>query len=97
MPAKKLKVDWTTKAEIDLQSIYYNLLEKNSAEISGKIRNDIFAAPNQIVFPEQFQFDEYRKDFRRIVVRNFKILYETNGDIVTVITIIDCRRLPSKI
>lgn len=96
MPQNKPTVVWTAKAETDLKAIYYNLKEKNSTDISDRIRDEIFAAPNHIVFPEQFQFDEYRTNFRRIIVRNFKILYETKHNIITVISVIDCRRLPSK-
>ena len=97
MDPKNLTVAWTAKAKNDLKLVYYNFLERNSKETSLKIRNEIFAAPGLIVFPEQFQFDENRNDLRRIIVCDFKILYETENNIITIITVLDCRRLPSKI
>jgi hypothetical protein len=60
------KVTWTTSAKSDLRKIL------------GVVSNDTFAeivnAPLDIVFSEQFQFDEYRIDCRRIIVGNYKLL-----------------------
>ncbi|TEB40464.1 hypothetical protein D0809_30475, partial [Flavobacterium circumlabens] len=47
----------------------------------------LFDSPNHIVFAEQFQLDEYRLDCRRIIVRNFKILYQIKDDSIFIIKI----------
>ena len=73
-------VVWSDQAKADLREVYNNLLYKNSGETAKKIRSEIFFAPNVIVFPEQFQYDDFLTEFRRIIVRNYKILYDADGN-----------------
>jgi plasmid stabilization system protein ParE len=94
MTPKKLFIKWSGDAINDLRNIYYDLLKRNSKPTSSKIRDEIFAASRSIVFPEQFQVDEYRKNFRRIIVRNYKVLYVVEKDMINIVTVIDSRRNP---
>ena len=91
-----LSVNWTAKAKADLKSIYYHLLENNSKEISLKIRDEIFSAPKTIIFPEQYQFDDFMFECRRMVIRNYKILYSAEENAITVIGVFNSHRHPSK-
>lgn len=68
-------VIWTSKSFEDISNIHQYLSNKISLETANKVVDKIYQAPNSITFGEQFQIDEYRKDCRRIIVRNYKILY----------------------
>ncbi len=70
----KFKIIWSSESKRDLRKIKNNLSKSRLKSIS--------IAPRQIVFGEQFQIDEYRKDCRRIIVGNYKVLYQfTNNEI----------------
>ncbi|MDQ1167918.1 hypothetical protein QE431_004236 [Flavobacterium sp. SORGH_AS 622] len=51
---------------------------------------------NEIVFAEQFQLDEYRLDCRRIVIRNFKVLYQIRENSIFVIRVFNSFQKPVK-
>ena len=89
MPADKLLIKWSDEAIANLKSVYYNLLRRNSRETALKIRNEIFKAPGGIVFPEQFQKDEVYTKYRRIIVRNYKILYLIDRNTILITTVIN--------
>jgi len=90
MAVGKLTVKWSSEAIADLKSIYYYLLRKNSNETALKIRNEIFEASRNIVFPEQYQVDDIYNKYRRIVIRNYKILYSTEAKNIHITTVINC-------
>ncbi len=84
-------VKWSEEAIADLKFIYFNLLQRNSKAASEKIRNDIFHASRGIVFPEQYQLDEIHAKYRRIVVRNYKLLYRVEDKTIRIISVVDSR------
>jgi addiction module RelE/StbE family toxin len=83
----KIKIFWTGNAKQDLKEIYISIKNKISKETALKIRDELFNSPNLIVFAEEFQLDEYRLDCRRIIVRNFKILYQIKDDSIFIIRV----------
>ena len=96
MSQQKLSITWSLRAQSDVKSIYFQLLGKNSKDTSKKIRDEIIAAPKTIIFPEQFQIDEYIAKCRRIIIRNYKILYSAEGTAITIISVFNSFRHPSK-
>ena len=73
----KYKVKWSINAKNDLKKL--------NTVISNSKLDAIYNAPVQIIFPEQFQIDDYRKDCRRIIEGNYKILYQfKNNEIIIV-------------
>lgn len=82
---------WSNIAKADLRSIYNSLLFKNSKETTRKIREEITSAPEAVVFPEQYQFDEIHTKYRRIVVRNYKLLYRIEDKTIRIISVVDSR------
>ncbi|TRX34130.1 type II toxin-antitoxin system RelE/ParE family toxin [Flavobacterium sp. ZT3R18] len=82
------KVFWTASAKGDLRKII------------GVVSNDKFTeiveAPLGIVFLEQFQFDEYRVDCRRIIVGNYKLLYQFKDNVIIVVRVFNTRQDPNK-
>lgn len=75
----KFKVKWSISAK--------NELKRLDTIISNAKLDAIYNAPEQIVFPEQFQIDEYRKDCRRIIEGNYKILYQFRNNEIRIIKI----------
>ncbi len=92
----KIEVFWTANAKQDLKEIYILIKKKISKETALKIRDELFNSPNDIVFTEQFQLDEYRLDCRRIIVRNFKILYQIKENSIFVIRVFNSFQDPIK-
>ena len=92
----KLKIFWSENAKADLKDIYFQLKEKYSKETALKIRTEVLQEINKIVFPEQFQTDEYRLDCRRIIIRNYKVLYQNTEDSIYIIRIFNSFQNPEK-
>ena len=84
----KFKIIWSSESKRDLKKIKNNLSKSRLKSIS--------VAPRQIVFPEQFQIDEYRKDCRRIIEGNYKILYQFKNDEIRIIKIFNSLHDPIK-
>ena len=89
-------VIWTSKSFEDISNIHNYLSNKISIETANKIIDEIYQAPNSITFVEQFQIDEYRKDCRRIIVRNYKILYHIKDSEIFVIRVFNTLQDPTK-
>lgn len=92
----KLKIFWSENAKGDLKDIYFQLKEKYSKETALKIRTEVLQEINKIVFPEQFQTDEYRLDCRRIIIRNYKVLYQNTEDSIYVVRVFSSFQNPEK-
>ncbi|KRD62721.1 hypothetical protein ASE40_02735 [Flavobacterium sp. Root935] len=96
MSNTKFEIFWTSNAKEDLKEIYISLKNRISKETALKIRNELFNCTNEIVFAEQFQLDEYRLDCRRIVIRNFKVLYQIRENSIFVIRVFNSFQKPVK-
>ncbi|MDN5210722.1 hypothetical protein QQ020_01645 [Fulvivirgaceae bacterium BMA12] len=51
-------------------------------------------SPKKIHFSKQYQLDEINPKFRRIVVRDYKILYKEVGGTIHVLDIVSIRQPP---
>ena len=87
---------WTTNAKLDLKDIYLSLEQNISLRVAIKITGEIFESLNSIVLPEQFQIDDYRIDCRRIIIRNYKILYQFHNHTIYVVRIFNTFQDPIK-
>jgi mRNA-degrading endonuclease RelE of RelBE toxin-antitoxin system len=84
----KFKIIWSLESKKDLNKIKNNISKSRLKNIS--------VAPKQITYPEQYQIDEYRKDCRRIIIGNYKILYQFEKHIVFVIRVVNSLHDPIK-
>ena len=96
MTLQKLIISWSDRAKSDVKNIYFQLLNRNSKSSSQKIRDEIINAPSTIIFPEQFQLEEYHTECRRIIVRNYKILYTVQDTTILIISVFNSHSHPSK-
>ena len=83
------KIIWSSTSIEDLNKIKYN--------ISKSTFNKIVSSPKKIVFAEQFQKDEFRKDCRRIIVNNYKILYQFSNNQINIIRVFNTSHNPNTI
>ena len=92
----KLEVFWSESAKLDLKDIYLYLKESYSKETALKIREELYHSTDKITFPKKFQIDDYRMDCRRIVIRNYKVLYQIKEDSIFVVRIFNAYQNPLK-
>lgn len=90
------KITWTSKSFEDISQIYNYLSTRISVETAHKIIDEIYQAPSVIKYVDQFQTDEYRKDCRRIIVRNYKILYTVIDSEIFIIRVFNTVQNPTK-
>ena len=77
------KIFWSLTAIDDLKTI-----------LSKKTLLEITNSPKTIVFPEQFQIDEYRLDCRRIIIKNYKILYQHQDNAIYIVRVFNTFQNP---
>jgi plasmid stabilization system protein ParE len=78
----RLTVDWSLKAEKDLEKIFEYIKEKTlSNNLALNVVNDIFDTAINIHFINQFQIDEFLGEpYRRIIIRNYKVIYVAKNE-----------------
>jgi len=73
---KRVVLKWSAKSLNALQDIYDFYAEK-SVDAANRIVNEIIETAETITFPEQYQRDEIMPQYRRMIVRHYKIIYHT--------------------
>jgi plasmid stabilization system protein ParE len=96
MSNPKYPIFWTTNAKLDLKEIYFSLEQKISPHVAASITNEIFESIKAITFPDQFQIDEYRIDCKRIIIRNYKVLYQFHHNTIYIVRIFNTFQNPIK-
>lgn len=89
---------WSDEAKVDLRKIY-EYIKGKSEQGAMNVVLDIIAATKTVQFPYQYSKEEYFPKCRRIVVRDYKILYTVNEKehIIYIVTIFDTRQTPDKL
>lgn len=92
------RVIWTDEAKSDLKEIF-DFLKKKSPQGAKNVIKDIRTATQSVHFPDQNEVEEYNKSYRRIVVRNYKLLYriELERKELVVFSVFDSRQNPDKL
>jgi plasmid stabilization system protein ParE len=70
-----LKIIWTNTAKDQLKAIfeYYKVKSLQGAQ---NVKNDILKASRELHFVEQYQQDEIEPEYRKIIVRDYKLFYK---------------------
>ena len=91
------KIIWTNKAKISLYEIW-SFYAEVYLPVADKIVAEIITATEDLKFQEQYQQEETLVgNYRRIIVRHFKIIYKPLEDEgIIIIQIFDTRQNPSK-
>lgn len=85
----------TEKAKENLRQIY-NYYKEQSEQGAKNVIKDIIKKIRTLHYPEQYQRDEIAPDFRRMIVRHYKILYTYENKTINIHRIFDVRQDPSK-
>lgn len=89
----KFKIVWTKQARESLKKIHDYYKEK-SIQGARNVRSDLLQSPKTILYAKQYQTDEINPKYRRIVVRDYKVLYKVNNEVIQVVDIISTRQSP---
>jgi len=84
---------WTHEAEIDIDEIYEYYFEKSPLAAS-RIINDIITSAESLVFSDQYQIEDYKTNCRRIIIRNYKVLYTYHDEFIYILRVFDTRQNP---
>lgn len=92
------KIKWSNEAKSDVKNIY-DFVKLISVEAAKNLVTDIRNAPKSVVFENQYSADEYASQCRKIVVKNYKILYvaDVQNKIINIIAVFDTRQNPDKL
>ncbi len=91
------KIIWTDKAKTSLHHIWKFYAEVNP-ELGDKIVNEILQGVAGMIFLEQYQLEEaLSENYRRIIVRHFKIIYRPIENGILVLQVFDTRQNPDKL
>ena len=93
---KVRQVKWTNSAKIALKHIFefHAAISELAAEI---IIKDIIDTADSIVFAHQYQVDAINPKYRRMIVKQYKIIYKTGDNIVFIMNIVSTRANPVKL
>ena len=87
MPETSPKVVWTREARKSLNAIL-DYRYKDILSARKIIRSDIISSSKEIVFATQYQRDEVFPQYRRISVRDYKILYKEIEGVVYIMNVV---------
>lgn len=93
---KVTKIEWTDTAKVALKNVF-DFHAKFSEEAAINIVSDIIDAADAIVFSKQYQVDEINPNYRRIVIRDYKILYKVSRKTIYIMNIVSAKDNPEKL
>jgi plasmid stabilization system protein ParE len=88
---KFIKVVWTDTAKNHLKTIF-NYYKEKSIQGANNIKSEILSTTKNIHFREQYQRDEIEPEYRRIIVRDYKILYFVKDEVIYISKIFSTKR-----
>jgi plasmid stabilization system protein ParE len=91
----ELKKAWTKIAKEQLKVVYQNYKVK-SPQAAKAIKDEMLQVVKELHFSEQYPQDEIEPEFRRIIVRHYKLLYIEENGTVYIARIFDTRQDPDK-
>lgn len=93
-----IKILWDNEAKADLKLIF-EYLKLKSPQAAKNIVQDIVNQSKNIHFTEQYQVDEFLgESYRRMVVRNYKLIYKIQSESeIRILQIFDTRQNPIKL
>ena len=87
MVNKPFKVRWTIDALDSLKDIF-DFYKFKSLQGAKNVKRDILNSPKSVIYPEQYQIDEVDPRYRRIIVRDYKVLYKEIDGVIVIYDVI---------
>lgn len=88
-----LKIIWTKQARESVKNIY-NFYKKKSLQGAKNVKSDLLQSPKTIYFSAQYQVDEINPKYRRIVVRDYKVLYKEADNVIRIMDVVSTKQSP---
>ena len=93
-----LKAKWTNKVKAQLKQIHdYLKYEKKTTQGAANVKADLIQASKGVTYAEQYQKDNINPDYRRIVVRHYKLIYKEEKGIIIILRVFDTLRSPERL
>jgi hypothetical protein len=73
---------------------HFSYYKKKSLQGAKNVRLDLLQIPKTIRFAKQYQVDEINPKYRRIVVRDYKVLYKESGNEISVMDAVATKQSP---
>lgn len=98
MNLQNFQIIWSISAQTDIKNIFY-FIQSKSTQGAKNVINDIITKTETLVFFQQYQIEEWKPECRRIVIRNYKILYtiDVPNKIINIVRVFDARQNPDKL
>ncbi|MFA9189047.1 type II toxin-antitoxin system RelE/ParE family toxin [Flavobacterium sp. FBOR7N2.3] len=95
---KPIRTLWDNQAKADLKLIF-DFLQLKSPQGAKNVIRDIVTQSKNIHFTEQYQVDEFLGEpYRRMIVRNYKIIYKIHSETeIRILQIFDTRQNHSRL
>lgn len=94
--AKVLTVEWTDTAKDKLREVY-EFHSEYSEESAFKIVSEIIESADAVVYCKQYQLDDVNPKYRRIIVRQYKILYRIEDGVIWIMNVFPTKDDPEKL
>ena len=94
MVKKNFKINWSNESKVSVKEIY-DFYKNKSLQGAKNVIKDIINSPKSIIYAEQFQIDDINPKYRRIIVRDYKVLYRIENNVVNVVDVICTRKDPN--
>lgn len=88
-----LKIIWTSQAKSALKSVFDYYKDK-SLQGAENVKQELLKSPKTIQFAKQYQVDTINPKYRRIVVRDYKVLYKEVKGTIMVMDIVSTLQSP---
>jgi len=95
MVKKKFKIVWSKESKQSVKDIY-DFYKHKSLQGAKNVKKEIINSPKSIIYAKQFQVDDVNPKYRRIIVRDYKVLYRVANDLVNIVDVICTRKDPNK-
>ena len=80
-----------------MKSIHdYIKYKLKSPQGAKNVKQDILNTSKSIVFSEQYEVDEIQSEYRRMLVRHYKILYKEQQNKIYILAIFDTLQSPER-
>ena len=95
---KPIHIHWDNEAKADLKLIF-EFIKIKSIQGAKNVVKDIVKQSKNIHYLEQYQVDEFLGEpYRRMVVRDYKIIYKIHSETeIRILQIFDTRQNPIKL
>jgi plasmid stabilization system protein ParE len=80
-------VNWTDTGKSALKSVY-EFHSEYSETLADKLVTELVDRADAIVFSKQYQVDEINPKYRRIIVGDYKVLYNEKNNIIEIMDVI---------